>query len=215
MPTPKPQIRSLFATPVAVHFLPVAAEVNADLRPLILEKASGSAQGNGGARGQGWRSAPDFESWGGAHAQTLFRVVRDLANSITATRSGGRLTLEWAIQSSAALRQKGDYQEMAARPGAFWSGIYYVDDGYAKSDDEALGGECELADPRGPLPAMVAPGLAYRVPGGLTAGMSEIIRPQSGMIVLHPSWQPRGERRYDGTVQRLTIEFDLVGPASS
>ena len=209
MATPKPQIRSLFATPVCVHFLPVAAEVNADLRPLIIEKA----QGANGTRGQGWRSAPDFESWGGQHAQTLFRVVRELANSLTSTRAGARVTLDWAVQACASVRQKGDYQEMAARPGAYWSGIYYVDDGYAKSDDEALGGECELADPRGALPAMVAPQLAYRVPGGLAAGQSEIIRPQSGMIVLHPSWLPRGERRCDGPAQRLAIEFDLAVPA--
>jgi len=211
MATPKPQTRSLFATPVCVHFLPVAAEVNADLRPLILEKAQAAAQTS--ARGQGWHSGNDFESWGGAHVQTLFRVLRDLANSLTATRTGGRLTLDWTISVVAAMRQKGDYQDLAARPGAFWSGIYYVDDGYQKSDDEALGGECELADPRGPLPAMVAPNLAYRVPGGLAAGQSELIRPQSGMILLHPSWQPRGERRYDGPAQRLTIEFDLAAPA--
>ena len=211
MPTPKPQIRSLFATPVCVHFLPVAAEVNADLRPVILEKAQSAP----GGRGQGWRSPPDFESWGGGHAQTLFRVVRDLANSLTSTRAGARVTLDWSIQACAAVRQKGDYQEMSARPGAFWSGIYYVDDGYAKSDDEALGGECELTDPRGALPAMVAPGLAYPVPGGLAAGASEIIRPQSGMIVLHPSWQPRGERRCDGPAQRLAIEFDLAAPVTS
>lgn len=207
MATPKPQIRSLFATPVAVHFLPVAAEANTDLKPLILERAQA-----GGSRGQGWRSPPDFENWGGGHAQTLFRVARDLANSLTSTRAGGRLNLEWIIAASAAMRQKGDYQELAARPGAFWSGIYYVDDGYAKSDDETLGGECELADPRGALPAMVAPALAFRVPGGLAAGQSEIIRPQSGMIILHPSWQPRGERLYEGPAQRLTVEFDLTAP---
>jgi hypothetical protein len=92
MPTPKPQIRSFFATPVCVHFLPIAAEVNAELRPLIVERA----QANGTrARGQGWRSAPDFEAWGGNHAETLFRVVQELANTLTATRAGGRLTLDW------------------------------------------------------------------------------------------------------------------------
>jgi hypothetical protein len=209
MATPKPQIRSLFATPVTVHFLPIAAEVNAEFKPLILEKA----QTDGASmHGQGWRSAADFGSWGGGHAETLFRVVRDLANSATATRAGGRLTLEWTIAAAAGMRQKGEYQELTTRPGAFWSGVYYVDDGYAKSDDEKLGGECELADPRGPLPAMVAPHLAFRVPGGLTAGQSEIIRPQSGMIILHPSWLPRGEKRHDGPAQRLTIEFDLAAP---
>ncbi|HWA92115.1 MAG TPA: putative 2OG-Fe(II) oxygenase [Rhizomicrobium sp.] len=209
MPTPKPQIRSLFATPVCVHFLSIAAEMNPELRQLVLEKA----QSVPGARGQGWRSTPDFESWGGGHAQTLFRVLRELADSLTSTRTGARVTLDWQIQASAAVRQSGDYQEMAARPGSMWSGVYYVDDGYAKSDDAALGGECELADPRGVLPAMVAPHLAFRIPGGQAAGRSELIRPQSGMILLHPSWQPRGERRCDGPSPRVAIEFDVAAPA--
>jgi len=210
MATPKPQIRSMFATPVCVHFLPVAQEVNAELRPLIIEKMS--ANGTNSARGQGWHSAPDFESWGGGSAQTLFRVLRELADNLTATRAGGRVNLEWKITAMAAVRQKGDYAELAARPGAFWSGIYFVDDGYAKSDDESLAGECELGDPRGALPAMVAPQYAFRIPGGVSAGQAEAIRPQTGMIILHPSWQPRGERRYDGASQRVAIEFDLAVP---
>lgn len=210
MATPKPQIRSLFATPVCVHFLPIAQEVNAELRPLVLQKMQDG--GAASTRGQGWRSAPDFQDWGGAHAKTLFRVMRELADSLTATRGGGRVSLDWAIAASASVRQKGDYLEMASRPGAVWSGIYYVDDGYAKSDDESLGGECELADPRGALPAMVAPQLAFRIPGGVSAGQSETIRPATGMILLYPSWQPRGERRFDGTAQRVAIEFDLATP---
>jgi hypothetical protein len=213
MAATKPQIRSLFATPIAIHYLPVAQDVNLALRPLILEKAQTESQ-RAGTRGQGWRSDPDFASWGGEPVQTLFRVVRDLADGLTSTRAGGRVTLDWKIEACASVRQKGEYRESAARPGAYWSGVYYVDDGYAKSDDEALGGECELADPRGPLPAMVAPQFGFRIPGGLTAGQSESVRPQSGMIVLHPSWLARGERRYDGDHQRVSIEFDVSAPAA-
>ena len=69
MATQKPQIRSMFPTPVCVHFLPVAQEVNAELRPLILEKMA--ANGAPDLRGQGWHSSTDFESWGGAPVQTL------------------------------------------------------------------------------------------------------------------------------------------------
>lgn len=209
MPTPKPQVRSTFATPVVVHFLPVAQEANNDLRPLVIGKMNGDA---GTTRGKGWRSANDFESWGGMHAETLYRVARELADSATANRSGGRVTLDWKISACASVRSAGDYRDMAARPGAFWSGIYFIDDGYGKSDDEALGGEIELGDPRGALPAMVSPSLAFRIPGGLTAGGVEPIRPQTGMIILHPSWLPRGECRYNGASQRVTVEFDLSAP---
>ena len=77
MATPKPQIRGLFATPVCQHFHPIATEANAELRPIIIERA----QTDGSlVNGSGWRSASDFESWGGAHAGTLLRVVRELAH---------------------------------------------------------------------------------------------------------------------------------------
>lgn len=210
MATPKPQVRSMFPTPVCVHYLPVAQEVNGELRPLVLDKMA--TNGGTDAHGRGWRSAPDLESWGGAPVQTLFRVLRELADSLTATRAGGRVTLDWKISASAVVRQKGEYADMSARPGAVWSGVYFVDDGYAKLDDETLGGECELADPRGALPAMVAPQYAFRVAGGGTAGQVEVLRPQTGMIILHPSWLPRGERRFDGATQRVAVEFDLTVP---
>jgi hypothetical protein len=209
MATPKPQVRSTFATPVLVHFLPVAQEANSELRPLVIEKMGGESATT---RGKGWRSANDFETWGGMHAETLARVARELADSATSTRAGARVNLNWKISACAAVRGNGEYRDIAARPGAFWSGVYFIDDGYQKSDDEALGGEIELGDPRGGLPAMVAPNLAFRIPGGLTAGGIETIRPQTGMIILHPSWLPRGERRYDGASQRVTVEFDLVAP---
>ena len=211
MATPKPQVKSTFATPSCIHFLPVANEVNVDLRALITQRFTAAA----GAREEGWRSDNDLASWGGNAGQTLFRVLRELADSMTATRAGGRITLDWQITACGVVRQKGEYGALAARPGAFWSGVYFVDDGYNKSDDVNLGGEVELADPRGALPAMVAPQLAFRIPGGGTAGQTETIRPASGMIVLHPSWQPRGERRYNGEGQRVTIEFDLVPPQPS
>jgi hypothetical protein len=204
MAASKPQIRSLFATPVCIHFHPVAQEINAELKPLIIAKANGNETN--------WRSDADFESWSGVQGQTLFRMLRDLADGLIQPRSGGRATLDWKISAAASVRRKSEYAEIAARPGWMWSGVYYIDDGYHKSDDESLGGECELADPRGVLPAMIAPHLGYRMPGGLSAGGSEIIRPQSGMIILHPSWLPRGERRFDGSDKRITVEFDMAPP---
>jgi hypothetical protein len=208
MPPTKPQIHSLFATPLCVHFVPVAVEMNTELKPLLLARTKDAV-----SHGQGAYAGEDFRAWGNHHAQTLLAVVTDLADTLTASRSGGRVKTDWTISSRAACRVKGEYQEMTARPGAFWSGVYFADDGYAKSDDEALGGQCELGDPRGPLPAMVAPQLSFRIPGGKSAGFVEIIRPRSGMILLHPGWQPRGERRYEGDGQRLVIEFELTAPA--
>lgn len=199
----------MFATPVCVHYHPVAQEANAELRPLILAQAENSSQTGPGA---GWHSAAGFESWSGVQGQTLFRMLRDLADSMTAARSGGRVTLDWRISASAAIREKGDFLDPAAHSGAFWSGIYYVDDGYHKTDDETLGGEYELVDPRDVGPAMTAPQYGYRLPGTLMAGLRETIRPQTGMIILHPSWLACGERRFDGESKRMVVEFDMMLP---
>jgi len=207
MPPTKPQIHCLFPTPLCVHYLPVALEMNAALKPLILEKTQGAK-----SNGQGAVAAEAFRHWGNHHAGTLFTVVTDLADSMTASRHGGRVKTDWKIAARAVARGKGEGRAMAARPGAFWAGVYFVDDGYAKSDEEALGGQCELGDPRGPVPAMVAPALAFRLPGGQNGGFSEVIRPQSGMILVHPGWLARAERPYQGDGQRLVIEFELTAP---
>ncbi|MBV9332078.1 MAG: hypothetical protein JOZ55_11040, partial [Alphaproteobacteria bacterium] len=195
MSTPKPQIRIVFPTPICQHFLPVAAEANTELKQIILDKFA--ANGERPAR-KGWRSPPDLEQWGGAHVATLMRVVRELADGMTATRAGARVSVDWRSEVSACVRNAGEKSVPSNARSAFWSGIYYVDDGYQKSDDEALGGECELKDPRGAQAAAAAPQYAFRVPGGLTAGQTERIRPNSGMIILHPAWLARSERPFSG-----------------
>jgi Putative 2OG-Fe(II) oxygenase len=209
MTSSKPQVKSLFATPMCMHFVPIAHDVNTGLRPLILARTQDEAAAG---RGQGTYVREEFSEWGNHHANSLFMVVSDLADSLTASRGGGRVKTEWKISTRVCARARGEYQKMTARPGSFWSGLYFVDDGYANSDDENLGGQVEFGDPRGSLPAMAAPHLSFRMPGGQNAGYSEIVRPQTGMILLHPAWLPRGERRYDGDGQRLTIEFDLAVP---
>src|ERR1700753_2919132 len=114
MATPKPQVRSAFATPVLVHFLPVAHEANAELRPLIFDRMK-----EAGGSGSSWRSANDFESWGGLHAETLCRVLRELADSATSTRGGGRVSLPWKISTCACVAGNGAARPVSRRPDTF------------------------------------------------------------------------------------------------
>ena len=64
-------------------------------------------------------------------------------------------------------------------------------------------------DPRGPLPAMNAPHLGYAMPGGLTGGATERIRPKAGRLVMFPSWMIHQVRPYHGTAERISIAFNL------
>jgi uncharacterized protein (TIGR02466 family) len=92
--------------------------------------------------------------------------------------------------------------------GAYWSGTYYVDDG-GIGEDHALGGEFEIQDPRGVAPAMYAPLLGFALPGGQSAGASELIHPRSGQLVLFPSWLLHAVRPYRGDRERISVAFNF------
>ena len=213
MSTPQLQIpakitlQGFFATPVAVTRLAEAPEINPALKTLILECAKSSPSTNHSNRG-GWQSTWDFHEWGGESGGILLTAAKRLAESLTCDRMGSAVTPDWKINSWANLNRRDNGNEFHFHPGCLWSGTYYVDDGGA-GDDAALGGEFELQDPRGAAAIMYAPSLAPKVPGGLSTGASEMIRPEAGMMVLFPAWLSHSVRPYKGDGVRISVAFNL------
>ena len=158
-----------------------------------------------------------MDRWGGAPAIKLLAFGRNFANRMTTDRSGnagggphpGYFAVTWTANMWANINRSGHGNEYHSHPGAFWSGVYYVDDAGIDADP-SLGGELEFMDPRGPLPAMAAPHLGYAIPGGLSSGATERIRPKSGRMVLFPSWVLHQVRPYHGTAERISIAFNLT-----
>jgi uncharacterized protein (TIGR02466 family) len=203
----KAEIRSYFATPVAVATLADALSLNPELRRVILERESrdeGVQHSNLG----GWQSSWDFEDWGGAPAKRLLDAAREVATRLTSDRSGNAVRISWKSNAWANVNRRGHGNEFHTHPGAYWSGTYYVDDGGIAAD-HALGGAFEIQDPRGVAPAMYAPLLGFAVPGGQSAGASELIFPQSGQFVLFPSWLQHGVRPYLGDRTRISVAFNF------
>jgi uncharacterized protein (TIGR02466 family) len=56
---------------------------------------------------------------------------------------------------------------------------------------------------------MYAPQLAFAVPGGQSAGASELIYPKSGQFVLFPSWLQHAVRPYRGERTRISVAFNF------
>ena len=201
------EVRSYFATPVVIATLPDAETLNAELEQVILERErqdEGVQHSNLG----GWQSSWDFEEWGGPPARRLLDAARGLATRLTCDRAGKPVRIVWKTNAWANVNRKGHGNEFHTHPGAFWSGVYYVDDG-GIGEDPSLGGEFEMQDPRGVAPAMYAPLLAFNVPGGHSAGASELISPRSGQMVLFPSWLLHAVRPYLGDRQRISIAFNF------
>ena len=87
-------VRSYFATPVAVVTLPDAASLNPELKRVILERERHD-QGVQHSNLGGWQSSWDFEEWGGAPAKRLLDAARDVASRLTSDRSGGPVRVAW------------------------------------------------------------------------------------------------------------------------
>jgi uncharacterized protein (TIGR02466 family) len=201
------EIRSYFATPVVVATLPDAEWLNVELKRVILEREcreEGVQHSNLG----GWQSSWDFESWGGAAAKRLLDAARELATRMTSDRAGRPARVAWKTNAWANINRKGHGNEFHTHPGAYWSGTYYVDDG-GIDDDHELDGAFEMQDPRGVAPAMYAPNLGFAVPGGQSAGASELIFPKSGQLILFPSWLQHAVRPYRGERVRISVAFNF------
>jgi uncharacterized protein (TIGR02466 family) len=194
-----PQIEHIFATPVIVDRLANAAELNAQLEPLILEKR----QGDPGIRRSnvgGWHSDTGLLSWGGAAAQALAARVVEIADAHTIDRLAPEGRHPWQIEAWANVGEAGAANAPHSHPGCYWSAVYYV------RTDEGEGGELILFDPRMPGLAMQAPDLRFRNAGGEQLVKS---KPSAGMLVMFPSWLMHSVTAWHGSGLRISVAINL------
>jgi uncharacterized protein (TIGR02466 family) len=203
----KVDLRSLFATPVAVVRVPDGTRLNAELRATILA-CEARAPSNDHSNLGGWQSSWDLDDWGGDAARRLLDFARQLADRLTVDRAGRPVRVDWRMNAWANVNRSGHGNEFHTHPGCYWSGTYYVDDG-GIGEDPSLGGEFEIQDPRGVAPAMYRPDLAPAAPGCLSIGASEVISPAAGTVIMFPSWLSHAVRPYTGGGTRISIAFNL------
>lgn len=197
-----------FGTPVTRVEVPDGPALNAALRGTILAREAALPSTRHSNMG-GWQSTWDMESWGGPPAKRLLEVAVNVAAQLTIERAGGRpVQPAWKSMMWANINRTGHSNAHHVHPGAFWSGVYWVDDGGIAASPE-LGGELDFMDPRGAAPAMYAPHLGFSTPGGRSLGASELVRPQAGVMLMFPSWLLHGVRPYHGDRTRISVAFNF------
>ena len=145
-----PQAASLFETPVIVDQMPDAAELN---RLLVERIGARQAESPGVeiSNMNGWQSDVAMLEWGGEAAHRLVERIIGAADYFTVdVKATGEPRYKWFPEMWANVSPPGGLNHMHWHPGAVWSAVYYVDDGYGGSTDNALGGELVLHDPRMP-----------------------------------------------------------------
>lgn len=205
---PQIQLRAMFPTPIAVLALPDAARLNHALEARILAREQVVPSVRHSNQG-GWQSPDDFTGWGGPEGTIVLDAARQVAGQLTARRDGAPAILRWRMNAWANVNRNGQGNEFHTHPGAFWSASYYVRDGGCATD-ASMGGEFEVQDPRGVAPAMLAPELCFRTPGGQSVGASETLRPIAGTLVVFPSWLSHAVRAYRGRSTRISIAINLT-----
>lgn len=206
--TPQVQLRQLFATPIALFRLPNFEQLNTELEAAVFKREAEVSSVHHSNWG-GWQSPTDFETWSGTAGQTVLETAKQLANQLTCDRQGQPVQVKWRMNAWANVNRAGQGNEFHTHPGAYWSATYYVRDGGA-ADNPELGGEFEIADPRGIGPAMLAPELAFKTNGGLSVGTNETVRPIPGTLLMFPSWLSHGVRPYHGDDVRISIALNLT-----
>jgi uncharacterized protein (TIGR02466 family) len=200
-------VRNYFATPVVVSQLPDTAALNSQLREIILERERTSPSTEHSNLG-GWQSTWDLAEWGGEPSRTVLDAAMRLGTRMTADRAGKPVKVDWKTNAWANVNRTSNGNEFHTHPGSYWSAAYYVDDG-GIADDQSLGGEFEIQDPRGVGPAMYAPLLSFAMNGGQSVGASELVHPKAGYMIMFPAWLSHGVRPYTGASTRISIALNL------
>jgi uncharacterized protein (TIGR02466 family) len=206
-PTLPFEVRGLFPTLLVVSKLADMEQVNQDVAARILQRETQS-QGDTYSNVGGWQSTKDLLQWGGPGVQRIVDAARSIAAEITGDSRGEKRNVNWRVNVWANVNREGNYNEIHYHPAAYWSGVYYVQDGNVAKEG-SLDGCLVFHDPRGAAPAMYAPNVKYTIPGMQSGGGHEFIWPKSGTLLLFPSWLAHSVRSFGTKATRISIAFNF------
>jgi uncharacterized protein (TIGR02466 family) len=192
---------SLFASPLLAHVWSDGAALNAQLKGSILEHARrhpGKELTNVG----GWHSETGRLEFCGSAGERLIDHMREMTEEATlrlfAEFGQPRVPLNWTLNAWANINRPGDFNKVHTHPGSTWSGVYYVDPGCSNPDAEST--PLHLSDPCPSRTNIFFPELSTS---------NVVIKPESGLMILFPSYVPHGVLPHRGDRERISIAFNV------
>ncbi|MEQ8412121.1 MAG: 2OG-Fe(II) oxygenase family protein [Erythrobacter sp.] len=204
------QARHFFSTPLLIDRLQSPEGIMA-LREAIMAEKVRDPEGVQISNIGSWHSNTRMIEWGGEAARALVYKAIGMADAgvVNIAKEQGR-EYGWVPEMWANVSQKGHANQYHTHPGSLWSAVAYLDDGYEGSADPALGGELQLLDPRMPMVRMGSLDLRFKDADGEVQNNEPMIRPQTGLIVMFPSWLQHSVRAFRGTGTRISVAINLV-----
>ncbi len=211
----RPEIMHAFGTPVIALDLPNHESIDAELSEVILEHRK-TDRGLVRSNVSSWHSDEDFVKWGGRNAQFLAQTFGNICSGVTElSTQPGSGSRQWVVRMWANVFEQGALNRLHCHPGAFWSGVYYVNDGRSDSAED-IGGDLILHSPHELASSMYAPDVHIRLPNGERLSSALTVRPRPGLGVLFPSWLMHEVDPYRGSRLRISIAFNFsltAGPS--
>lgn len=197
---PESQVAPLFATPVALLTVPDHKKLNPAIEKAILaeaHKTPGMQRSNVG----GWHSELNLLHWPVPEIRQLAEMVADAA-----THFCGMLLDKSTVEGKLSMHawanvcRRGNYHRAHCHPNWHISAAYYVNAGKPVAD-KPNSGSFEFLDPRA--------GSRMQTLEGTSFGRPHLIYPESGQLLLFPSWMEHAVNAYQGSGHRISIAFNM------
>ncbi len=191
-----------FPTLILRRKLVSAGALNARLRDTILElrtQSPGITRSNVGA----WHSDLSFFTSDLSGLPALRTELRKCVREYWAMDQQRATNIDELVVRMtgwAMVYRKGDYAVPHVHPSSSFSGVYYVDAGDVVPGKDKSG-VLSCLDPRAAVAGFDS--------GGIRQGMSLDIEPESGLLVMFPSWLSHHVHPYAGERERIAISFNV------
>lgn len=188
-----------YSTPMYVTTVRRSGRTNDALRELILAKEArspGLQKSNVG----GWHSESDFFAWDNTAVDDVLGWIGKGINELTGFVSG-RQRVSLDVSGWANISRRGHYHRTHMHPSHHWSGVYYVDPG-EPTPNFPDSGIIEFHDPRAGVGTMDIPGRPF--------WGTVHFRPESGMLLIFPSWLAHFVNPYQGDGERISLSFNVM-----
>ncbi len=196
------ELIGVFPHPVLRARLPNSEWIAPELEALILAERNRSHGLRRSNRG-GWHSHQVVQNWREPCAGLLIEQVRALAREWISRTSPDLVAISsagWSVKAWASVNTRGAsfrrHTHLRSQD-VLLSGVYYVNAGTSGGN---LGGELVFERPGPASLVRVRPKIMdddYRV------------RPETGMLLLFPSWLPHRVEPYLGEGQRISVGFNI------
>jgi uncharacterized protein (TIGR02466 family) len=193
-------ISLVYPTPVLVQTVPDAIDANERLRNLILRKER-EGESAGRSNIHGWHSSTDFFEWPDPEIAIMRRLVGQAIATVLKFVTG-KDEVDGEVQATgwANVLRSGSYNKPHNHPNSMWSGVYYVDAG-TQTENSLDSGRIEFIDPRAAVNMTSVPGDPFA--GKFT------VQPETGMLIVFPSWLIHYVNPYEGEGARISIAFNV------